>query len=517
MTTEATTIKSEYLGLEQKRKAVLNRARECSKLTLPFIMPPEGHTEDHELYKPYQSMGADGVKHLSSKLLLTLFPPGNSIVRLKYDTAEIEALEQQQGEPIKAKIEEKLSAQERVIMDSLEARGLRPPMFVLMKHLLIAGNALIFNPPGKEPKIFFLDNYVVRRDPTGNCVLMIVKESIDVRLLPLHVRLAMHVRDKEPNNSKKTVDLYTKIQLSADGKRYDVTQEASDIPIPEASYSYPVNRHDWIPLRWTRIDGEDYGRSYVEEYLGDLISLEALSQAIVEGSAAAARILFLVAPNGTTRIKALRDTPNCGFAEGNAADVTVLQVQKFADFATAEKMIARLEQRLYKAFLMATSVQRNAERVTAEEIRFMAGELEDALGGVYSSLTVDLQLKLIVGEMSYLNRRGKLPKLPGVMPQIITGLDALSRGHEMQRLNMFLEGIERVRAVVPGVEQQINPREVIQRLGVGSGINMTGILKPEEQIAEEAQKAEMAHGMETLGPKVIDVVGKAAASQQPIQ
>lgn len=511
---EANTIKSEYAALESKRKAVLDRARECSKLTLPYIMPPEGHTEDAELYKPYQSMGADGVKHLSSKLLLTLFPPGSPFYRLTYDVSSMEAAEQQTGRALKTEIEAKLSAQERVILDSLESKGIRPPMFIVMKHLLITGNALIFNPPGKEPKIYFLSNFVVKRDPRGNVVLMIVKETVDIRVLPEDIRAAVINKEKDQEKKSKFVDLFTKIQLDKTGKNYDVTQEVCDVPIPATKYSYPVDRHDWIPLRWTRIDGEDYGRSYVEEYLGDLISLETLSQAIVEGSAAASRILFLVAPNGTTRIKALRDTPNCGFAEGNANDVTVLQVQKFADFATAEKMIARLEQRLFKAFLMASSIQRNAERVTAEEIRFMAGELEDALGGVYSILTVDLQLKLVVGEMSYLSRIGKLPKLPTVKPQIITGLDALSRGHEMQRLDVFLAGVERARVVVPGIEAELSAREIIQRLGVGSGINMTGILKSEEQVAEESQRAELSQGIETLGPPAINALAKASQQQQ---
>ena len=42
------------------------------------------------------------------------------------------------------------------------------------------------------------------------------------------------------------------------------------------------------------VDGEDYGRGRVEEFLGDLQSLESLTQAITEGSAAAAKVVFLV-------------------------------------------------------------------------------------------------------------------------------------------------------------------------------------------------------------------------------
>ena len=56
-----------------------------------------------------------------------------------------------------------------------------------------------------------------------------------------------------------------------------------------------------MPLRFSTVDGEDYGRGRVEEFLGDLKSLEALSQAIIEGSAAAAKVVFTVSPSATTK------------------------------------------------------------------------------------------------------------------------------------------------------------------------------------------------------------------------
>ena len=64
---------------------------------------------------------------------------------------------------------------------------------------------------------------------------------------------------------------------------------------------------------WEFIDGEDYGRGFIEEYLGDLRSLEALTQSIVPGSAASAKVLFLVRPNGTTKTANLAKAPNGAF------------------------------------------------------------------------------------------------------------------------------------------------------------------------------------------------------------
>ena len=78
-------------------------------------------------------------------------------------------------------------------------------------------------------------------------------------------------------------------------------QEVAGIEVPNSRGTFKDGNNPFIPLRFIRIDGEDYGRGFIEEYIGDLRSLEALTQAIVQGSAASAKVLFLVRPNGTTK------------------------------------------------------------------------------------------------------------------------------------------------------------------------------------------------------------------------
>ena len=80
-------------------------------------------------------------------------------------------------------------------------------------------------------------------------------------------------------------------------------------------------------LRMVRVDNEDYGRGYVEEFIGDLKSLEGLSQALVESAAASSKIVFMVRPNSVTRKKDLAMTRNGDIITGTADDVSVLQAQ----------------------------------------------------------------------------------------------------------------------------------------------------------------------------------------------
>jgi len=272
-----------------------------------------------------------------------------------------------------------------------------------------------------------------------------------------------------------------------------VEQEIEGVVVPGSNGTYPLDASPWIPLRMVAIDGESYGRGYVEEIYGDLNTLDALTQAITEAAAAGAVVKFLVNPNGVTDIDDVTDTENGGFCEGKADDITVLQVGKFADLRVANETITQIEARLSQAFLLHSSVQRNAERVTAEEIRFMASELEDALGGIYSVLAQELQLPMVKHRIVRLTKMKKLPPLPqGVKPAIITGLEALGRSQELQRLRMF----------IADAGQTFGPEAVVEYVSVGDyltrsaaalNIPTEGLVRPEEEVqARQKQRAEQA-------------------------
>ena len=74
-------------------------------------------------------------------------------------------------------------------------------------------------------------------------------------------------------------------------------------------------------------------------------------KAIIENAAASARTSFLVNPNGTTRASTLAKAPNGAIREGNAQDISVMQVGKGQDLQVSFSAIQRIEQRLQYAFL----------------------------------------------------------------------------------------------------------------------------------------------------------------------
>jgi hypothetical protein len=446
---------------------------------------------------PWQGIGARGVNNLASKLLLALLPPNAPFFRLSIDDFTLEKLTQQEG--LRAKVEEGLNRIERSVMNEIETNAIRVGGFEALKQLLVAGNVLVYLPKEGGVRVFRLDRFVVKRDPMGNVLDIITKETVSPETLTPEIREMLSEADSSDTDRNKSVDMYTHIYR--EGTKWQVYQEIKGKKIPGTEGSYPIDKSPWIPIRFTKIDGEDYGRGYVEEYLGDLKSLEGLSQAIVEGSAAAAKVLFMVNPNGVTDMAQLAEADNGAFVEGTQADVSALQVQKFNDFRVALETVNTINERMSFAFLLNSAVQRSGERVTAEEIRYMANELESALGGIYSILSQEFQLPLVKRIMFQMERGKRLPTLPEgtVEPVIVTGMEALGRGNDLARLDQFISVVQQI----PDAAGMINWTDYLTRRGTALGIDMKGLVKSEEQVAQEAQQAQqMAMMQQAMNPAI---------------
>ena len=510
-------VKSKYDRYRGEREHYLQRGRESSLYTIPSLLPDQDHRASTELLTPFQSIGAEGVNNLSSKLLLSLLPPNAPFFRLVVDNSELEALLADK----RSEAEEGLAKIERMVMQEIEVRGLRVPISEALKQLIVAGNVLIYLPPEGQIRVFRLDRYVVKRDSMGNPLEIITKESLSPLSLPERAREI--IADPESENPTKDLDLYTCIKWT--GKNWKIHQELEGQIVPGSEGSFTKDKNPFIALRFTHMDGEDYGRGYVEEYLGDLKSLESLTQSIVEGSAAAAKVLFLVRPNGTTRVKTLAESPNGAIVTGDDNDVSSLQLGKSQDFNIAQQTIQMLQTRLSRVFLMNSSIRRDAERVTAEEIRVARQELEIALGGVYAILSQEFQLPLVEILMHRMGKEKKIPKLPGdaLKPLIVTGVEALGRGEDLNKLGMFLQSL------APLGEQamaELNISDYINRLAGSLGIDTEGLIKSEEQKQVEQQAAMqqqqamqnqqlMGRIAEKATPEMMKGMGEGMAQQAP--
>lgn len=502
------TAKSVYDTLEGKRYQYLDRARSCSKLTLPYVMPEEGHGAHSRLETPFQGVGARGVNNLASKLLLALLPPNAPFFRLNIDKYAL--ANEGAPEELISEIETSLQQVEESVMSEISREAYRTAIHAALKHLIVTGNVLLYLPDEGGIRVFHLDRFVVDRDPMGNVLHIATKENLSYEAVDDEVKEALASSGGQPTDE---IHLYT--AACREGDNFVIYQDVNGVALPSSGGTVKADKNPFIPLRFSRIDGESYGRGYVEEYLGDLQSLEGLTRAIVEGSAAAAKVMFLVNPNGTTRARTLAESPSGAIVQGNAADVTTLQLNKVNDFRTAQASIQVISDRLGSAFLLTSGVVRNAERVTAEEIRMLSQELESALGGLYSLLSTEMQMPFVNRLMDVMKRKKKLPALPKdvVSPVIITGVEALGRGNDLQKLDLFLAGAAQV--VGPqAVAEFVNVSEYFQRRATSLGIKTAGLVKSQEEMQAEQQQAQQMAMLQQVAPQGIKALSDQSIEQQ---
>jgi hypothetical protein len=512
-------IASRYKKLESDRQPFLTRARENAKLTIPSLIPDEGVSGSTKFDDPYQSVGARGVLGLSAKATQTLMPPNEPFFRL--DIEEHTLADLSQNPEARAQAEQALTMVERTCSRAIEGAGIRAGFLEAVSHLIVGGNALIFLNSDLKMRVFSLDSYVVARDPAGNVIEIITKEVVARAALPEEVAALVANPDdgkieqgaKTPPVKADTVDLYT--HLKRDGKIYNVIQAVNDIEIPSSVGSYPIDKNPFIPLRWNRVDGEAYGRSHIEPLAGDLKTLEALSKAITEFTAGAAKVIPLVNPNGVTSEDDLAKAENFEFISGTAQDVTFLKIDKYADLQVAKQLADDLTRRLEQAFLMHSSVQRAGERVTAEEIRFMAADLEASIGAVYVQLSQEFQLPLVVIAIEQLVKQKRLPKLPKelVTPTVTTGIDALSRQSDLHKLDRMVAGLRDLYGP-EALVAETNVSDYVKRRAAALGIDPTGLIKsPEQKKAEHEAKMQEQMMMNTA-PNMVNQLGAAMTKGQ---
>jgi len=475
--------KKRYDVLSGKRSQYLNVAEQSSKLTLPYLInQDDSATGPRNLITPWQSVGAKAVVTLSAKLMLSLLPPQTSFFKLQVDESKLGDFPAE----VKSDLDLAFAKVERTILEQIAASDDRVTVHQAMKHLVVAGNALIFM--GKDGlKLFPLNRYVIERDGNGNVIEIVTKEIINKKIIE---ELVPDLNKDEitgynEDEGNKDCEVYTHVTVKSN--RVYWHQEVYGKVIPKSISKAPLNTTPWLPLRFNTVDGEDYGRGRVEEFLGDLKSLEALSQALVEGSAAAAKVVFTVSPSSSTKPQTLAKAGNGAIVQGRPDDIGVIQVGKTADFATAANMMMQLEKRLSEAFLILNV--RQSERTTAEEVRMTQMELEQQLGGLFSLLTVEFLVPYLDRKLSVMQKAKAIPAIPKeiVKPTIVAGINALGRGQDRESLAQFLQLIAQTLGP-ESIQQFINPDELIKRLATSSGIDVLNLVKSMQEIQGQQQQ-----------------------------
>ena len=506
-------LSSRWTQLEGKKTNLVNRCYDYAMWTLPYIFA-RTEVKDSELQGPLDSIGARAVNHLSNKLIMTLFQPSQPFFRLTVNddvTDEINDKAKQGDQNADALItmlDKALAKAEKAAMRELDFNHYRTEATTAAKNLIITGNALIYHPEDGKSKtqVYSVKDYCVCRDLSGNLVELMTRDKKALFTFDEKVQDILRKANKGKYKDDADVTIYTSVKLNKNGK-YELEQYADDYKL-DSSGEWPMEDLPWIPLTWNLIRGEDYGRGLVEDYAGAFHALFVLAQSEVDVVAIAADIKFLVNPTSTIDVEALNNSESGSYHSGAEGDVTTTQVNKAVDMQMVEGMVQRLEQQIAAAFLLQSALTRDAERVTAEEIRQNANELDIAHGGVYSRFAEEWQYRTAV----LMLKRIKVDLGSGkqIDPVIITGLDSLSRAGDLDNLRLLISDLSLLEAVPEEIRAGIDPTKFIAYCAIRRGVAYDSFTKSPAQMAQEQQEAMAMQQQMQQGEAATKFAGEAA-------
>lgn len=502
-----------YDTFQKRREAVLEKGRVMADLTIPSLIPPRGWLVGDKLPGNNQSLGARCVNNLAAKLMFMAFPPNQPVMKLQPIEYKLQA-EINQDPEMWGQIELSLGRLAEEHRTRLTTTTVLSAYELAMKHLIVGGNCLWKHTNIDNPTVWDVRHYICMRASDGQPLLSIHKECVSVETLAPDIKDVVYQASPEvklKNQWEQEVDIYSVCRLVVDGstkdaKHWEYWQEYKGKLIEGTEVETDYDDPPMIPLWFIPVYGQHWGLSFCEEYRGDLFSSEALASAVNDGAALAALSLLFVDPAGRSSLKQIREARNLSVFSGKAVDLSVFRADKGADLNAASTREETIEKRLSGIFLLDFVIQRDGERVTAEEIKRLGAALDQALGGRYSELAQRTQRPIIMRFMRLNEEENPdLPKVPQdmVRVQVITGIDALGDSKEVQDLEDVGTFISKT---FPTQAQNIlDGPGFATRYAAAKGVKPDGIINTQQQIdakqQQDQQQAQRQTMMEqTAGP-----------------
>jgi hypothetical protein len=194
----------------------------------------------------------------------------------------------------------------------------------------------------------------------------------------------------------------------------------------------------------------------------------------------------LVNPGGNTKPDDLQNSVNGSALPGLKDDINLVSNSKSGDLKVVSDIAESYIRRIGQGFLMNSAVTRDAERVTAEEIRRQAQELETSFGGTYSRIAVDFQGPVADWLLNAVDIPISDTKL---RRSIVTGLDALSRSGDLDALRAALADYAAIAQLPPQLLGALRLDVIGATIFTGHGLAAAKFTKSQEELAAQ-QKAE---------------------------
>lgn len=482
------SLESQYILMKGKRETVLSRSKRLTKLTLPALFNDSDSTDDQGqgyTQNGWQSLGSQGHNHLSNKLVMTWFPPQRSFFRLTF-TQEVKDALYASGVKETDLMQQLSSAEQRCKLYHEQIQG-QLAWTQAAKHLIGSGNAMLYAPQDDNLVCYPLDRYVTKRAKSGRVLKMILEEEKALDEFEPAVQAIIRAK-RQGCKDHESIPIYTCMKWDGREQKYIITQEVVETQVGQ-EFRVTEENNPFIILVWERLYGENYGRGLLEVIEGDLFVYQFLSKAVAKGCALMSEVKFLVRRGSATSPEAHAKAESGEYIYGDKDDIHVVQLEKYGDYETVTQVMDIYARRIGQAFLMSSATRRDAERVTAVEIRQDAMELETSLGGTYSQIAASGQLpyaRILLKRIKF-----KLDSTD-VEPIIITGLEALGKAGELDKLAQFSEMMSVPNTWSPAAQDRIKWADFMVMIAANLNMETPWLMTEEEYAAKQAAQQQAA-------------------------
>lgn len=536
-----------YTAFTDRRQPVIDKGREMARISIPSVFPPDGYQTGDNIPGPNQSFNALAVNNLTAKLTNLAFPPDRPVLQYKPIAHKLQ--DQIKQEPrLWTMIQNALSNLEIEHRDRLAATQIRSAYSNATKALLIGGNILWEHIELDTPVPHLPTRYIVKRNYLGEQLLVILERDIAVDDLSDEDRTwfdsvesddsakdegssgdrtSIPPQDPDQKPYSKIVKVYAVCKKAFDGNepvwRYWEEYRGREVPgsYVEVDFDKPPLRAIWL----IPVYGQNWGRGYMEEYQDDHYQVDAYEANLQDGSSLAALSLIFNKPGSTISSKQLTKAENLQVLTGDAEDISVFTSEKGRDMAFVNTQLEKVVRRLSRAYCMVSGLQRDGERVTAEEWIRLATEVQEGMGNIYTELSNSFQLGIIRRAVAlHFEEDKNLQRPPEGLTRlaVLSGIDVLGRNIELRDLAEAGTIINQQFGPEASAKL-IDPPEFTRRVFVGKGQRLEGLVKMPDEVAaameaeqEQAMRANMID--KATGPMagaIAKTAGEAALAQMP--
>lgn len=493
------TLEAQFNELQGQRSQVLDRMYYHAGMTIPSLFPDRyysGTIQSHDINSLYSNKAGRNVMLLAAFIVTALYPP-NDIPFFEL------VIDDSVGAETKQALIDPVAEAERAILNRLQVSNFREALFTAIQHSEVMGDSLIHQVDKEKFKTYHPAHFQIRRDGTGEIQEYWTVDFMVTDLLPDDLK---NIKRKSGNDTKGMRErLYTRVYK--DGEKWKVEREFREEIYERGTYEVLPYFH----FGWTRVAGEDYSRSIVEENIGTIVSLELTTKALVEGTVAGSEGRILLDPGSTTTADDFIGTDNWSIITARPGSVDAWQPQVGSSLQVALAAKAQYEAELDEAFMTRSAGELTGERVTAFQTNQVVSERNRGLGGILA--TLEQNIEGVIRRTIHLLTKDNFftPELEAALNEkelivsVASGIDAMGRQMDTLRIEQILTLLSSTQD--PEIHEVFKKGNLVRAYARNSGMDMTEFTNSEDEINANRQATRQNQVEDAATQQAIQTVG----------